>query len=331
MLKVLKSGLLTTIQDLGRFGYQRYGVIVSGAMDPLSHRIANILVGNEEHFPSIEVTLIGPIIQFHKSALIAICGGDLSAKINGEPIRMWRPIYVKKNSILSFGACRSGCRTYISVAGGFHLPKVMGSYSTYLRAGLGGYKGRPLQAGDEVEFCSTDLGRKMYKWVQKENEAFSETNWAVSADFIPSKNGIVSLRIMRGRESSLYPEQMFKRFLLTHFTVLPQSDRMGYRLDGALKMSLKNQQNMISEAVNFGTIQVPPDGNPIILMADRQTTGGYPKIAQVITADFQKLAQVKPGDIIQFKEVSHEKAQILYLEREYTLQLLKNGIYLKSQ
>ena len=151
MISIMKPGLLTSIQDLGRYTYQKYGVIASGVMDQLAHRIANLLVGNEENQPTMEITLLGPVLKFEKDSLISICGGDLSPSINGEPIRLWRTIFIKKGSLLKFGPCQMGCRAYLAVAGGFAVPEVMGSKSTYLRAGIGGYKGRALKTGDVLE------------------------------------------------------------------------------------------------------------------------------------------------------------------------------------
>lgn len=151
MIKVLKPGLLSSIQDLGRTGYQKFGVIASGAMDPFSHRMANLLSGNEENDSALEITMMGPTLTFEEDTLISICGGDLSPSINGQPIRTWRSIFVKKGSELKFGACKKGCRAYLAVSGGFSVLEVMNSRSTYLRAGIGGFKGRALKAGDVLE------------------------------------------------------------------------------------------------------------------------------------------------------------------------------------
>lgn len=330
MIIVKKAGLLTSIQDLGRRGFQKYGVIVSGAMDRLAHRVANLLVGNEEDLPTIEITLLGPTIEFQQDCLIAICGGDLSATINGKPIGLWRPILVKANSELKFGACKTGCRVYLAVAGGFTVPTVMNSKSTYLRAGIGGYEGRPLQTGDQLSVGKTGelSNRIMNQLSQFFTEDIVEEKWQVKPmRFFEMKRGQV-VRVIKGRHFHLFSKESQHTFFQNDYTISNQSDRMGYRLKGK-ELILSEKEEMISEAVNFGTIQVPADGNPIILLADRQTTGGYPKIGQVASVDLGILAQAKPGDRIRFTEISFEKAQFLYLKRERKIHELKLGIYLK--
>lgn len=330
MITIVKPGLLTSIQDLGRYGYQKYGIIASGAMDPLAHRIANLLVGNEDYLPTLEITLLGPTIQFHKDTLIAICGGDLSPTINGKPIRSWCTVFVKQDSELKFGRCNTGCRAYLAVAGGFSIPTIMESKSTYLRAGIGGYNGRALMSGDQLSSGNpSELSIKMSKYLKrKESSEFVEKQWSVSSEFIPIHQKDSSIRVMKGRHFHLFTKESQEMLFNVTFDVTTQSDRMGYRLQGPT-LSLENAEEMISEAVNFGTIQVPPDGNPIILLADRQTTGGYPKIGQVATVDLSFIAQAKPGDHLQFSEVSHEESQLLFLARERKVQHLKQGINLK--
>lgn len=168
MITVIKPGLLTSVQDLGRFGFQKYGVIVSGVMDPLAHRISNLLVGNEENEPTLELTLLGPMIEFKENALISICGGDLSPSVNGKPVRLWRSVFVKKGSLLQFGPCKIGCRAYLAVAGGFNVPTIMNSSSTYLRAEIGGFNGRALKAGDQLKFGSpSNLSTRIIKHLVK--------------------------------------------------------------------------------------------------------------------------------------------------------------------
>lgn len=330
MIIVKKAGLLTSIQDLGRRGFQKYGVIVSGAMDRLAHRVANLLVGNEEDLPTIEITLLGPTIEFKQDCLIAICGGDLSATINGTPIGLWRPILVKANSELKFGACKTGCRVYLAVAGGFTVPTVMNSKSTYLRAGIGGYEGRPLRTGDQLSVGKTgELSNRIMNQLSRFfTEDIVEEKWQVNPmRFFEMKRG-QAVRVIKGRHFHLFSKESQDTFFQNDYTISNQSDRMGYRLKGK-ELILSEKEEMISEAVNFGTIQVPADGNPIILLADRQTTGGYPKIGQVASVDLSILAQAKPGDRIRFTEISFEKAQFLYLKRERKIHELKLGIYLK--
>ncbi|MFD1851412.1 biotin-dependent carboxyltransferase family protein [Oceanobacillus bengalensis] len=333
MIHIIKPGLLTTVQDLGRYGYQKYGVITSGVMDHLAHRIANLLVGNEEKKATLEVTLVGPVIQFEKDALIALSGADLSPTINGKPVRMWRTLFVKKGSKLKFGRCRQGCRTYIAIAGGINVPKVMNSQSTYLRAGIGGFEGRALEADDrlvtgELSRLSKDITSIITEEVDDEA---SELDWSIATSFISTYSSERYLiRTMEGRQFDLFDETSRQVFFENEFKVTTQSDRMGYRLKGA-NLHVAEAGELISEAVAFGSVQVPSDGNPIILLADRQTTGGYPKIGQVATVDFSKLAQMKPGDKLRFKKITHEEAQVLYLEQEESIQQLRQGILLKAR
>ncbi|WP_261391627.1 biotin-dependent carboxyltransferase family protein [Cytobacillus firmus] len=333
MIKVLKPGLLSSIQDLGRTGYQKFGVIASGAMDPFSHRMANLLSGNEENDPALEITMMGPILTFEEDTLISICGGDLSPSINGQPIRTWRSVFVKKGSELKFGGCQKGCRAYLAVYGGFAVPEVMNSKSTYLRAGIGGFKGRALKAGDVLETGKPSLqSLKMNDFLSKQllDKAFVENDWGIASKLIPETVGNPEIRITRGRQFDLFTHESRIQLFNHAFEVTAQSDRMGYRLKGP-SLALSEHAEQISEAVNFGSIQVPPDGNPIVLLADRQTTGGYPKIGQVAAVDLPLLAQAKPGDALRFAEISNEQAQQLLIKREMKLKELKQGIFLKTR
>ncbi|KON88392.1 KipI antagonist [Sporosarcina globispora] len=333
MIKVLKPGLLSSIQDLGRTGFQKYGVIASGSMDPFSHRMANLLAGNGENDPALEITMMGPVLIFEEDTLISICGGDLSPSINGQPVRTWRSVFVKKGSELKFGGCQKGCRAYLAAAGGFSVPNVMNSKSTYLRAGIGGYKGRALKSGDLLETGKHSmLSSKMAEYLaqQGHDKIFAENDWRITSDLIPDTAGDPVIRITRGRQFDLFSQESQELLFKHSFEVTAQSDRMGYRLKGP-SLPLSQHTEQISEAVNFGSIQVPPDGNPIVLLADRQTTGGYPKIGQIAAVDLPLLAQAKPGDALSFAEISNEKAQRLLINRELKLKELKQGITLKTR
>ncbi|MFJ8258098.1 biotin-dependent carboxyltransferase family protein [Peribacillus asahii] len=323
-LRVIKPGLLTTIQDLGRRGFQKHGVIVSGAMDVYSLRIANLLVGNQEGEAALEVTLMGPTFKVEKDCLIAITGGDLSPTIDGRTVPMWRPVYVKKGQILRFGRCKSGCRAYLSVAGGYAISEVMDSKSTYLRGQMGGYKGRALQVDDVVPFNEHSTMLK-HEWT----EEFIAAKWFVHAkEFLPSR--IPVIRFLAGSQYEYFTDSSKLQFVESLFKVSSQSDRMGYRISGPT-LELQNKRDILSEAVSNGSIQVPPDGNPIILLADRQTTGGYPKIAQVITADLSLIGQLKPGESIQFSQVTLKEAEQIYLQKEQKLKQLKVALSLALQ
>lgn len=331
-IKVIKPGLLTTVQDLGRYGHQQEGVIVSGAMDTMAMRIANMLVNNPENFATLEITLQGPTLYFEQDQLIALTGADMAASINEHPVRMWRPLLVRAGSTLTMKNARAGCRSYVSVAGGFDIPLILGSASTYLRAGFGGYKGRALQAGDELN-TATVLSNQANILSNKLSEKaigdwFAQPNWTLEPQSYMVYGGEPVIRAMPGLEYELFNESSREGFWQSKFQVTPQSDRMGYRLLGQV-LQLEEPKDLLSSAVTIGTVQVPPQGMPIILMADRQTTGGYPRIAQVITADLPKLAQVQPGKNIQFKEVSLQEAQALYLKQEADLEQLKGALSFK--
>ncbi|MGK7378719.1 biotin-dependent carboxyltransferase family protein [Planococcus sp. 1R117A] len=323
MLKIIKSGLQTTVQDLGRFGFQKYGVIASGAMDPFAHRTANLLVGNEENAATLEIAMVGPAIQFEEDTFIALCGGDLSPEIDGTAIKMWRTIAVKEGSVLKFGAPRTGCRVYLAATGGIDVPDVMNSKSTYLRAGIGGFHGRALKAGDIIPTHPVSPSHAASLLHATDNEL----EWKIAA---PRYFDEPVVRMMKGRQFELFNSDSKEEIFSEAFSVSSHSDRMGYRLEG-IKLSLEEPKELISEAVAFGSIQVPADGNPIVLLADRQTTGGYPKIGQVASVDLPLISQLKPGDRIRFKEISVEEAQKRYIEQEHQIRQLKIGIYLKRE
>ncbi|WP_174612934.1 biotin-dependent carboxyltransferase family protein [Virgibacillus ihumii] len=332
-INVIKSGLLTTVQDSGRTGYQKYGVIVSGAMDASSSRLANLLVDNAPDAGVLEMTIAGPILEFQEDALIAICGADMAPEIDGKPVQMNKAVWIGKASTLKFSSVRTGCRTYMAAAGGIDVPPVMDSRSTYLRAGIGGFNGRALQKKDALAVGTPSQYAAM-RIEQMQNQAgaehFLEMDWGVSLDPLPDYRDGAVIRTIPGRQSEWFTKESHALYLSEAFGVSTQSDRMGYRLNGP-QLALENQKDLLSEAVSFGTIQVPPDGNPIVLMADRQTTGGYPKIGQVITADLPVMAQLKPGEKIYFNEIQHSEAQALLVESEKEFEQLKVSIHLKKE
>lgn len=330
-IEVLRPGLLTTLQDIGRFGYQKYGVIVSGAMDSYSLRVANLLVGNAAGEAALEITLLGPTLKFRQAALVAVTGGDLSPTVNCKPVPQWRPVYLEKDSVLKFGACRAGCRAYLAIAGGYAVTQVMASKSTYLRAGLGGFQGRQLAAGDVLALNAP--GQAAAKFSQNlvkagSRQSFAAPLWYAGREPLAVGAEELTVRVMRGSQYEHFAADSTAVFWNSMFQVTPQSDRMGYRLTGPV-LRLKQPLELVSEAVALGTIQVPPDGNPIILLADRQTTGGYPKLGQVAQVDIPKIAQLKPGGRIRFREITVEEAEKLYLAQENNLNQLAAAIGLK--
>jgi antagonist of KipI len=319
-IEVLKPGLMTTVQDLGRTGFQKYGVLVSGAMDADSLRIANLLAGNSQNEAALEVTLMGPgpSLRFQKPALIAVTGADFSLMVNDEEVPLWRPVFIKEGSVLTFGMCKRGSRAYMAVAGGIDVPPVMESKSTYVRAGLGGFQGRALQKGDVLSLGSpTPLSEALHRKLADEGKerGFAAPKWAVDRKyFLPLKKNPV-IRVIKGDQFACFTSSSQERFFAGPFRVTAKSDRMGYRLQGEA-LELTQPLEMISEAVSFGTIQVPPDGNPIVLLADRQTAGGYPRIAHIASADFSQVTQMMPGEQVQFQLVSLQEAERVYIERE---------------
>ncbi|WP_242917701.1 biotin-dependent carboxyltransferase family protein [Pontibacter liquoris] len=330
-LSIESPGLLTTIQDAGRLGYQKDGMVVSGAMDAYALRLANMLVGNPESAAALEITLLGPTIRFNTDLLISLTGADLSPTINNEPVKMWRPVFVAAGSILAFGAPRAGCRSYLAVAGGFAIPSVMGSHATFLRAGIGGWQGRALQSGDLLPVKGIPAEITSFVEILRADAAaggWQQADWSAIPDFY--LNGVPEnvIRVVKGPEYDLFAGSSTEDFWQSDYKVSSHSDRMGYRLNGPT-LALATPAELLSGAVTFGTIQVPPDGNPIVLLADHQTTGGYPRIAQVVTADFPKLAQVPPGRDIRFEEISLEEAHLLYIQREKAIESLRSALHLK--
>jgi len=323
MIKIIEPGLLSTIQDEGRHGYQQVGIIASGVMDPFALRIANLLVGNEENEAAIEVTLTGPTVEFEADGLIAVCGADFSAQVDGVDLPLWRPVLIKKGSTLHMKFSKKGCRAIIAVGGGVDVPFLMNSKSTYLRAELGGYEGRALDKGDVLQVNklsqkSLTISKLLHKKVGK----MLTSNWSISYSYLISVYRKKEIRVIKGQQYDHFLHQSQQDFWHKAFKLSPQSDRMGFRLSGEpLKRIMQN--DLLSEAVSFGTIQVPTDGQPIILLADRQTIGGYPKIGQVATVDLPSLVQKKPGETIRFKEILHEEAQAELIKREQIIREIK--------
>lgn len=312
---VIKPGMLSSFQDAGRHGHQPLGISVVGAMDQRAHQLANILVGNDARTASLEITLTGPTLQFKKPCCIALSGADLSATLNGQPVAMNRPIIARPKDELAFGPRKHGTRCYLAVHGGFALTPVLGSTSTYLRSHFGGWHGRALQKGDEIPFAQP--------LKNKDLEALAMELWAIKI-YLPSTIADSSRQRIRLIKSALWNEftpESCVALLTETFKVSPDSERMGYRLSGT-PLLMSEPRQLLSEATTFGTIQVPAGGQPIILMADRQTTGGYPKMAYVATVDLPLLAQCAPGDALQFEAITLERAQELDVARERAWQAL---------
>lgn len=313
-IEILRSGMNTTIQDIGRWGYQKYGILVGGAMDTDAVRIGNLLVGNPEEEGALEITMIGPVLRFTEDALIAVCGADLSPSVDELPVPLGRPVYIRAGSVLRFGKPKRGCRAYLTVSGGFDVPVVMGSKSTYLQAQIGGYKGRPLQKGDVLSLCGLTLQGERIRSFLNSFSGFQSVPWYVME---PSEYAGTdrSVRITKGLQYASFTAEAQQDLIEKPFTITVQADRMGYRLEGPV-LQTKEHEEMISEAAVFGTIQVPGNGKPIILMADHQSVAGYLKIAQVCLADLPILAQSGPGAVIRFSLISTMEAEKLWREHE---------------
>ena len=300
-ITVIRPGLFTTIQDTGRWGHQDRGVPVAGPMDPASHRIANALVGNSRDAATLEATVVGPELRFERRTDVAIAGADLGASIDGAPMAPNTSRSCEAGAVLRFGGRRDGTRAYIACDGGISVPLVLGSRATHVVSGLGGIEGRALAAGDRLALGAArpPIGAAQPMDMRRGPSRSAE-------------RGGARLRVMRGPQDDLFDEAAFEVLQRSRFTISPQSDRMGYRLAGAHIASGAGPPGpageMISDATFTGGLQVPPSGAPILLMADRQTTGGYPQIATVITADLPAAGQLVPGDWIEFELCTREEA-----------------------
>ena len=294
MFRIINAGPLSTVQDFGIKGYLKYGMPSAGAMDLFSFRIANILVGNLEGDAAIEFTLQGPEIELEADTVIAVTGGRCNPCLDGFPIPMWQSVFVKKGSIIDCGMVGEGFRGYIAFAGGIDVPEVLGSRSTYLKAAVGGFKGRKLAVADELK-------------VNSPHNLDNLAGCLLPKDLIPSFDTEQELRVILGPQDDLFFQSSIEVFLNSIYEITPQSDRMGYRLKGPT-IKHKNGADIITDGIPHGAIQVPGEGQPIIMLSDKQATGGYAKVATVISIDLNKVAQLKPGDNIRFRSVTLEEA-----------------------
>lgn len=308
-MEILEPGLLTTVQDTGRFGYQRFGVPVSGAMDLFSLRAANVLVGNEQGAACLEMTVVGPRIRFLYDALIALTGGDLAVRVDGRPVPRWQSMRVKKDSVLTSDSMVDGMRAYLAVAGGIDVPEVLGSRSTYMASRIGGLKGRALKGGDVLSAATPDPA------VRHEERGLPD-------DLEPVHYGHSHvIRAVVGPQTHAFRADAVETLFDSRYVVSIDSDRVGYRLEGP-HLRHENGADIISDGSPPGAIQVPANGMPIVLMADRGPTGGYAKIGTVISTDLGRLAQARPGDTVMFRQVTVEEAVEALLEQEALLYAL---------
>lgn len=311
IFRTVEPGGHTLVQDLGRFGFQRFGVPPCGTLDQDAARLANILVNNQENDAVLEITFFGPVLEVLSTADLAVTGAFMDTTLNDKRIENNRSYRVKKGDVLSFHQSSSGCRSFISVTGGIDVPKIMGSRSCYTGAGIGGFKGRALQTGDILA---------------RRDGALLDRSRAVDPLFVPAYDHDIILRAIPGPQDNYFDHSLdhnldhnsargLDLFFNSEFTVSPQANRMGYRLTGpVINQRPSMPQTIISEPSVAGGVQVPPDGQPIVLLGE-QTVGGYTKIATVISTDIPKLAQALPGDTVRFKPVTLEQAHKAYRDR----------------
>jgi biotin-dependent carboxylase-like uncharacterized protein len=314
-VQVLAPGLLTTVQDAGRHGLRHLGVGCAGAIDAYSQQVANLLVGNDAHAAVLEITLAGPRLRFEYAARIALCGADIEAHVGELALPSWRPINLPEQAELAIGHCRRGARAYLAIAGGIDVPHVLGSASTDLRGGFGGLDGRALHAGDRLAIGARRIDS---------NDVHIPPWWI---DPTPDLDFDLSAlaRVLPGSDATSPPDALFARA----WQVSSRSDRQGLRLEGPA-LELIDTRERISEPVVPGTIQLPPDGQPIVLLADAQTHGGYPRIGHVIAADLPCLAQLRPGETLRFAPFTHAQAQAAWRGQRQRLQRIALAIEAKT-
>jgi antagonist of KipI len=305
-LLVENPGLLTTVQDLGRPGFGPLGVSASGAADSAALRLGNMLVGNAQGAAALEMTLVGGRYTFPEGGVIALAGADFGAKLNGQPIEMWVPHAVRPGGTLKLELTRAGARCYLCIAGGIQAERFLGSASTHLLSGLGGFAGRGLRKGDVLQFGAPKQRIRRRR---------------ISSNVLERLKPRKSLRVTQGPQADWFSEETKRAFFEGTFRVSEDSDRLGLRLEGA-SLAPESLREMISEGVSLGAVQVTPSGQPIILFVEQQTAGGYPKIANVIGADLHSIGQLRPRDEIRFAMVSLEEARALWIAQE---QLLNSG------
>lgn len=313
-IRVTAPGLLTTVQDLGRRGFQKYGVPVCGALDAVSMRIANILVGNPETLAGLEITFAAPELVFSRDAAIALVGADFAPVVDGVEARAWESVRVPAGAAVSFRAPADGLRAWLAVDGGIDVPTVMGSRSTDLKGGFGGHEGRALMDGDILP-----LGHPPHPRPTAPARLPSEISRQ------PTYGQSFEIRVVLGPQNDRFTDAGVSAFLQSEYAVSPDADRTGYRLDGPA-IEHAGGAGIISDGTTLGSVQVPGAGTPIILLADRGTTGGYAKIATVISPDIGLLAQAMPGAKIRFRAVSESEAREALLEQEAMMREIKSRV-----
>ena len=321
-LKIVKAGMLDSIQDRGRFGYQQFGINPNGAMDKYAATMANILVGNNTDEAVIEMHFPAPSIFFEESTMLALSGADFSATVNGKQIPLNQAVIVNKNTTLQFHSLKNKSRCYLAIKHGINISKWLDSYSTNLVAEAGGFSGRRLLKDDIIELNKTT------SYDLPDDEDFKILPWKASEN--QGRDSTEELMLLKGNECDWLDAASQEKFLKNPFFISPNSDRMGYRLASEPLHSVSKAE-LISSPVNFGTIQLLPDGQLIILMADHQTTGGYPRLGNVISAHLSMLAQMRAGDQVRFRFTDHEAAESLMIKQQQHLHQLEIACKLRLE
>jgi antagonist of KipI len=324
-----RAGFLTSVQDLGRTGFRRFGVSTSGALDPFALRVANLLIANDEAAAGLEITLGGLQLRFEDERTVAWCGGEFDVQIGSRALPAGHVAHLQAGDELKFGRAQIGCRGWLAISGGIEVPVVLGSRSTDLRANFGGFEGRALRDGDVVLLARQPGSSAFAKaTADKSPRATGISSWTAPHDWASPAKHEPTLRFIRGVNWDRFNASTLQRLTSEAFAVSSDSDRMGVRLDGP-ELKREDKTDLISEAVAPGTIQVPPSGKPILLLGDCQTIGGYPKIGHVITVDLGIAAQLRAGNGVRFFEVSLQDAHRLLMERERDLERFRIGLSLQ--
>lgn len=310
-MTVVSPGLLSTVQDEGRFGYMRTGFSPGGAMDGFALKTANILVGNAPGDGAVEMTMLGMTVSFDVDTVIAVTGAEMPLTLGGKPVNMYEAIPVCAGDVLTCGAATKGMRAYLAVAGGFDIAPAMGSLSTNLKCNLGGFEGRALKKGDRLPLRHSITLKQL-------GECRTQAPSYIDEPLV--------LRVILGPQEDMFTQAGLQTFLSKTYHISDKSDRMGIRLEGPA-IENKNGVDIISDGIATGSVQIPPAGTPIIMMADRQTTGGYAKIATVISADLKRIAQARPGSPLRFRAVSQYEALRLLKQEQTILDRLQYKTY----
>jgi antagonist of KipI len=318
-ISIIKSGLLGTIQDLGRYGYGSLGINCGGAMDRYAAQVANMLVGNDVHEAVMEIHFPGPQVLFEQNALISITGANFTPTLNDLPLPLWQPLLIRKNTILHFPKLQQGARCYIAIHGGFCIEPWLDSYSTNLKAAIGGYCGRKFEKGDELSPKESSI--YFAGWMKPGKDVVA-LNWR--ADIANAYQYPNEIFFIEGNEFRSLTDASANDFLQSNFIIHPFSDRMGYQVKGP-QLEMKQKIELVSSSVSFGTIQLLHNGELVILMADHQTTGGYARLGHIISAHLPKLSQLRPSDSIQFMRTDIDKAEELFFAQPKELSILQTA------